>query len=99
MKGANRLLTIEEKMADKESCSRKAGSKDERPLAVLSMRLVQSNLRWAGRGLLKVLRLAWHKRTIEPEHLTTAGTPEPTGPFRATRKGQQGDLLIWVPRR
>ena len=68
-------------------------------LAVLGAQLVRSNLRWIGRGLLKMLRLAWRRRTIQPEHAATADTPEPTGPFRAARPAQAGDLLIWVPRR
>ncbi len=48
---------------------------------------------------MKVLRLAWHRRTIQPEHAMTAGTPEPTGPFKVSRRAQAGDLLVWVPRR
>ena len=68
-------------------------------LAFLSTQLLRSEVRWVGSGLMKVLRLAWHRRTIQPEHAMTAGTPEPTGPFKATRRAQAGDLLIWVPRR
>src|SRR5512140_2276321 len=87
------------KMAENRPVLREAGTGGERGLALLGAALVRSNLRWVGRGLLRVLRLAWQGRTIQPEHATTAETPAPTGPFRTTRRAQAGDLLIWVPRR
>jgi hypothetical protein len=75
-----------------------AQTKGEHRLAGLSMQLVRSDLAWIGRGMLKMLRLAWHDRQIPAEHATTADTPVPHGPFKMTRPGQLGDLLIWVPR-
>ena len=75
-----------------------ATTKGEHRLAGLSMQLVQSDLAWVGRGMLKVLRLAWHDRQAPAEHVTTANTPVPQGPFQMTRPEQVGDLLIWVPR-
>ncbi len=86
-------------MNEQKTRAARAKNAGERGLLVLSTQLVRSDMAWMGRGLMKVLRLAWHRRTIQPEHATTEGTPEPTGPFRATRRAQAGDLLIWVPRR
>ncbi len=85
-------------MAARPSIPEEPANQDQRHLAALSMQLVRSDLRWVGRGLLKVLRLAWHKHTVRPEYAPPS-TPEPTGPFRETRRAQAGDLLVWVPRR
>ncbi len=85
-------------MAGNASIPEEPTNQGQRDLAALSMQLVRSDMRWVGRGLLKALRLVWHRRTIRPEH-APPGTPEPTGPFRETRPEQAGDLLIWVPRR
>lgn len=73
-------------------------SKGERNLAGLSVQLVRSDLAWAGRGLMKVLRLAWRNHPVQAEHANTSDTPVPSGPFKMTRPWQLGDLLIWVPR-
>ena len=86
-------------MAENTAGRQLARNRRERRVALLSTQLVRSDMRWLGRGLLKALRWAWRGRTVETEHATTAGTPEPTGPFRAARPAQAGDLLIWVPRR
>lgn len=74
------------------------GRKGERRLATLGMRLVRSDLAWAGRGLLKLLRLRWRKRPVRTEHATTKQGMLPTGPFEMRRPRQRGDLLLWVPR-
>ncbi len=84
-------------MSEEQTVPQETG---EQPwLAHVGARLVRSDLRWVGHGLMNVLRLFWHNRTVRPEHAMTAGTPEPTGPFKETRRTRAGDLLIWVPRR
>ncbi len=73
-------------------------SSGEHRLARLSTTLVRSDLSWLGRGLLKLLRVRWRKRSVRTEHATTAEGLLPIGPFKTTRLRQQGDLLLWVPR-
>jgi hypothetical protein len=75
-----------------------ARNQTDQAAAALAARLARSDLRWLGRGLLKGLRLVWRGRPMKTEHATTAETPEPAGPFRASRRAQAGDLLLWVPR-
>jgi hypothetical protein len=73
-------------------------SSGERKLIALIKELVQSDLEFLGRPLLLILRILWHRRTIQPEARLEEMVPVPTGPYAATRKKQMGDLLLWVPR-
>lgn len=78
---------------------RNYGTQREQAFAGLSTQLLRSDLAWAGRAMMRVLRLAWRDRPVKTEHATTADTPVPSGPFRLARPRRAGDLLIWVPRR
>ncbi len=84
--------------ADQGTIDRANMSGGEHRLALVSTMLVRSELSWLGRGLLKLLRVRWRKRSMRTEHATTAEGEGPIGPFRTTRLRQQGDLLLWVPR-
>ncbi len=86
-------------MNENGSDGNKPISSGERRFAGITTQLLRSDMAWVGHGMMKVLRLAWQHRTVQPEHAMTAGTPEPKGPFKVTRPEQIGDLLIWVPRR
>jgi hypothetical protein len=61
--------------------------------------ILGSDLGWVDRSLLKVLRVLWRHRSIQKEHANTEERLRPSGPFETTRRGQLGDLLLWVPRR
>ncbi len=86
-------------MDENKSPANKAMNSGERGLLVLGTQLVRSDLAWFGRGVLRVVRLAFPGRPVQAEHAATEGTPLPKGPFKTTRPQQIGDLLIWVPRR
>jgi hypothetical protein len=74
-------------------------TKGELKLLGLIMPLIRSDLEWLGRILLKILRFKWHGRPIQIGQTANEVTLLPTGPFKTTRNGQSGDLLLWVPRR
>ncbi len=74
-------------------------TKGELKLLGLIMSLIRSDQEWLGRILLKILRFKWHGRPIQIGQAAKEMTLLPTGPFETTRKGQSGDLLLWVPRR
>lgn len=72
--------------------------KGEHKLIGLITFLIESDLKWISRPLLKILRLKWRDRPIQPEHSPKEVTPLPTGPFMTSRLKQLGDLLLWAPR-
>ena len=86
-------------MSTKTPRNQRVGSKQvERGIMAMSTALVQSDMAWVGRILLKALLSAWRHRTIRAEPATTSVAPLPQGPFETTRREHLGDLLLWVPR-
>jgi len=76
----------------------RARDEGQRRLPRLAMGLVRSDFAWVGRWLLHLLRIRWRKQLVRAEHATTQQSVLPTGPFKMSRPGQRGDLLLWVPR-
>ena len=62
------------------------------------LRLVRSDLKWAGHVLLGGLRFAWRHRPAPRESSPKEAIAIPTGPYATQRRRQMGDLLLWVPR-
>lgn len=60
--------------------------------------LVRSDFKMVGRTLLKGLRFTWRHRPAPAEGSPKVAVSLPTGPYAASRSGQVGDLLLWVPR-
>ena len=62
------------------------------------MSFVRTDLIWLPRILMKGLRFAWRGRPGPVEKGSQEENAFPGGPFEMQRKGQRGDLLLWVPR-
>jgi hypothetical protein len=60
--------------------------------------LASSDFDWLGHVLLRGLRIAWRHHSGLTQSSQKAGSASPTGPYSTLRKGQMGDLLLWVPR-
>jgi hypothetical protein len=60
--------------------------------------LVRSDFIWVGRILMQAARFAWRHRPGPVERSSQEEMAFPGGPFAVQRKGQMGDLLLWVPR-
>ncbi len=62
------------------------------------MAFIRTDFIWLGRILMRGLRIAWRRRPGPVERSSKEEMAFPSGPFAVQRKGQMGDLLLWVPR-
>jgi hypothetical protein len=62
------------------------------------MAFIRTDFIWLGRILMRGLRIAWRHRPGPVERSSKEKMAFPGGPFAVQRKGQMGDLLLWVPR-
>jgi hypothetical protein len=62
------------------------------------MAFIRTDFIWLGRILMQGLRFAWRHKPGPVERSSKEELAFPAGPFAVQRKGQMGDLLLWVPR-